>query len=114
MIAAKARRVILDIVYSPEGVKTIKADCRRASTQEHPRLRGTACLRPKQPLYFKELIWSVNEKIRPPQGLEVRTALLKAGRFQHGATVASECPVTAPAPSDIGVGHGQRHDTGRP
>ena len=32
MIAAKARHEILDIVYSPEGVKTIKADCRRAST----------------------------------------------------------------------------------
>jgi hypothetical protein len=34
MIAAKARREILDIVYSPEGVKMIKADCREASTQE--------------------------------------------------------------------------------
>ena len=33
MIAAKARREILDIVYSPQGVGTIKADCRKASTR---------------------------------------------------------------------------------
>jgi hypothetical protein len=44
MIAAKARREILDIVYSPEGVKMIKADCGEASTQASAlRLRGCPC-----------------------------------------------------------------------
>jgi hypothetical protein len=47
MIAAKARREILDIVHSPEGVKMIKADCRQASTQERPFAFAAARLRPK-------------------------------------------------------------------
>ena len=34
--------------------------------------------------------------------------------MQHGPAVISECPVTASAPSDIGVGDGQRRDPDRP